>query len=130
MKIIIAYCFLVLMFPLFVLFYSCSGSDEDDIYLLKDTVVKTVDSIITEKREVKVVNLVFVIQLAAFRDIGLAEKFAVNAKNDLNTIPDILKKGDVYLVTVGKFNDANSAQEYLGYVKSHGYPKAFIKSLN
>ncbi|MCI0473868.1 MAG: SPOR domain-containing protein [Ignavibacteria bacterium] len=130
MKIIIAYCFLVLMFPLFFLFSSCSGSDDDDIYLIKDTVIKNVDSLITEKREVKVVNLVFVIQLAAFRDIGLAEKFAMNAKGDLNTIPDILKKGDVYLVTAGKFNDAKSAQEYLSYVKSHGYPKAFIKSLN
>ncbi|MCU0372532.1 MAG: SPOR domain-containing protein [Ignavibacteria bacterium] len=130
MKIIITYCFLVLMFPLSFLFYSCSGSDDDDIYLIKDTVIKNVDSLITEKREVKVVNLVFVIQLAAFRDIGLAEKFAVNAKSDLSSIPDILKKGDVYLVTVGKFNDANSAQEYLGYVKTHGYPNAFIKSLN
>jgi hypothetical protein len=130
MKIIIVYSFLVLMFPLLVLFYSCSGSDEDDIYVLKDTVIKNVDSVITEKREVKVVNLVFTVQLAAFKDINLAEKFATNAKSELNTIPDILRKGDVYLVTAGKFNDAKSAQDYLGYVKTHGYPNAFIKSLN
>jgi len=130
MKIINAYCFLVLMLPLMVLFYSCSGSDDDDIYLIKDTVVKNVDSIITEKREVKIVNLVFVIQLAAFKEINFAEKFALNAKSELSTIPDILRKGDVFLVTVGKFNDAKSAQEYLSYVKSHGYPNAFIKSLN
>jgi hypothetical protein len=130
MKIFVSYCFITLIFSLSVVFYSCSGSADDDIYLLKDTVIKNVDSVITEKREVKVVNLVFTVQLAAFKELDFAEKFALNAKSELNTIPDILRKGDVYLVAVGKFNDAKSAQEYLSFVKSHGYPNAFIKSLN
>ncbi len=109
---------------------SCSPSDEEDIYVLRDTVVLNVDTLIKEQRNVQKVNLTFVIQLAAFKEQGYADAFSVSAKEKLNSIPDVRKSGSVFLVTVGKFFDAASAQDYLTFVKSKGFTNAFVKSIN
>jgi hypothetical protein len=130
MKKVYIYPFVLVAFLLGSLMSSCTSSDDEDIYVLKDTVVLNVDTLIKEQRNVQKVNLTFVIQLAAFKEQNHADAFVVSAKEKLNSIPDIRKTGSIYLVTVGKFNEASSAQDYLNYVKSKGFTGAFIKSLD
>jgi len=130
MKKVYIYPFILVTFILVSLMSSCTSSDDEDIYVLKDTVVLNVDTLIKEQRNVQKVNLTFVIQLAAFREQSYADAFIVSAKEKLNSIPDVRKSGNVFSVTVGKFNDATSAQDYLTFVKSKGFTNAFVKSLN
>lgn len=130
MKKVYIYPFILVTFILVSLMSSCTSSDDEDIYVLKDTVVLNVDTLIKEQRNVQKVNLTFVIQLAAFKEQSYADAFIVSAKEKLNAIPDVRKSGNVFSVTVGKFNDATSAQDYLTFVKSKGFTNAFVKSLN
>jgi predicted butyrate kinase (DUF1464 family) len=130
MKKVYIYPFVLIAFILVSLMSSCSSGDEEDIYVLKDTVVLNVDTLIKEQRNVQKVNLTFVVQLAAFKEQNYADAFVVSAKEKLNSIPDVRKSGSVYLVTVGKFFDAVSAQDYLTFVKSKGFTNAFVKSIN
>jgi hypothetical protein len=130
MKKIYVYPLILVAFLLVSLISSCTSSDDEDIYVLRDTVVLNVDTLIKEQRNVQKVNLTFVIQLAAFKEQNHADAFITSAKEKLNSIPDIRKSGSVFLVTVGKFNDAGSAQDYLNFVKSKGYTNAFVKSLD
>ncbi|MFZ4589470.1 MAG: SPOR domain-containing protein [Ignavibacteria bacterium] len=130
MKRIYIYPLVLVAFLLVSLMSSCTSSDDEDIYVLKDTVVLNVDTLIKEQRNVQKVNLTFVIQLAAFKEQNYADAFVVSAKEKLNSIPDVRKTGSIYLVTVGKFNEASSAQDYLNYVKSKGFSNAFVKSLD
>ena len=109
---------------------SCSSSDDEDIYVLRDTVVLNIDTLIKEQRNVQKLNLTFVIQLAAFKELNFAETYREKAKEKLSVLPDLRKTGDIYHVTVGKFNDAKSAQDYLNTVKSKGFPNAFVKSID
>jgi cell division septation protein DedD len=130
MKKIYIYPIILVTFLLLSLVSSCTSSDDEDIYVLKDTVVLNVDTLIKEQRNVQRVNLSYVIQLAAFREQSHADAFILSAKEKLNSIPDLRKTNGVFLVTVGKFNEAGSAQDYLNFVKSKGFTNAFIKSLN
>ena len=130
MKKIYIYPFILVTLLLVSLMSSCSSADDEDIYVLRDTVVLNVDTLIKEQRSVQRVNLTYVIQLAAFKEQSYADAFVTSAKEKLNSIPDIRKTGNIYLVTVGKFNEAGSAQDYLNFVKSKGFSNAFIKSLN
>jgi len=130
MKKIYIYPFILVTLLLVSLMSSCSSGDDEDIYVLRDTVVLNVDTLIKEQRSVQRVNLTYVIQLAAFKEQSYADAFVTSAKEKLNSIPDIRKTGNIYLVTVGKFNEAGSAQDYLNFVKSKGFSNAFIKSLN
>lgn len=110
---------------------SCSSSgDDEDIYVLRDTVILNIDTLIRETRNQQKLNLTFVVQLAAFKEMKYAEIFKDKVKDKLNVVPDLRKSGDVYHVTVGKFNDAASAQDYLNFVKSKGFTNAFVKSLD
>jgi hypothetical protein len=130
MKKVYIYPFILVTLIFVSLISSCTSGDDEDIYVLKDTVVLNVDTLIKEQRNVQKVNLTFVIQLAAFREQSHADAFLVSAKDKLNSIPDLRNMGNMYLVTVGKFNDAGSAQDYLNFVKSKGFSNAFVKSLN
>ncbi len=121
---------ILVTFILVSLISSCTSSDDEDIYVLKDTVVLNVDTLIKEQRNVQKVNLTYVIQLAAFREQSHVDVFLVSAKEKLNSIPDVRKSGSIISVTVGKFNDATSAQDYLNFVKSKGFSNAFVKSLD
>ncbi|MCE1165760.1 MAG: SPOR domain-containing protein [Bacteroidetes bacterium] len=108
---------------------SCSSTgDDEEIYVLRDTVILNVDTLIKETRNIQKLNLKFVVQLAAFKEMNYAEAYKDKVKEKLNVVPDIRKTGDVYHVTVGKFNDAASAQDYLNFVKSKGFTNAFVKS--
>lgn len=122
--------FILVTLILVSLMSSCSSSDDEDIYVLRDTVFLNVDTLIKEQRNVQKVNLKFVIQLAAFSDQSNADAFIISAKEKLNSIPDTRKSGNVLLITVGKFSDATSAQDYLNFVKSKGFTNAFVKSLD
>ena len=130
MKKIYIFPFILVTLLLVSLMSSCSSSDDEDIYVLRDTVVLNVDTLIKEQRNVQKVNLKFVIQLAAFSDQSNADAFIISAKEKLNSIPDTRKSGNVLLITVGKFSDATSAQDYLNFVKSKGFTNAFVKSLD
>lgn len=130
MKKVYIYPFILMTFILVSLMSSCSSSDDEDIYVLRDTVVLNVDTLIKEQRNVQKVNLTFVVQLAAFKEQSSADAFSVSAKEKLNSIPDVRRSGSVYIVTVGKFFDAASAQDYLSFVKSKGFTNAFVKSIN
>lgn len=130
MKKVYIYPFILMTFILVSLMSSCSSSDDEDIYVLRDTVVLNVDTLIKEQRNVQKVNLTFVVQLAAFKEQSSADAFSVSAKEKLNSIPDVRRSGSVYIVTVGKFFDAASAQDYLSFVKSKGFANAFVKSIN
>jgi hypothetical protein len=130
MKKVYIYPFILVTLLLVSLMSSCTTSDDEDIYVLRDTVVLNVDTLIKEQRNVQRVNLSYVIQLAAFKEQIHADAFILSAKEKLNSIPDLRKINGVFLVTVGKFNEAGSAQDYLNFVKSKGFTNAFIKSLN
>lgn len=131
MKKVYIYPFILMAFVLVSLMSSCSSGDEDeDIYVLRDTVVLNVDTLIKEQRNIQKVNLTFVVQLAAFKEQSYADAFVVSAKEKLNSVPDVRKSGSFYLVTAGKFFDAASAQDYLAFVKSKGFTSAFVKSIN
>jgi cell division septation protein DedD len=130
MKKAFIYPLLLVSFLLFSLLTSCTSSDDEDIYVLRDTVVLNVDTLIKEQRNEQKLNLVFVIQLAAFKELSYAESFRDKAKEKLNAVPDLRKTNSIYHVTIGKFNDATSAQDYLNFVKSKGFPNAFVKSLD
>ncbi|MBI5403267.1 MAG: SPOR domain-containing protein [Ignavibacteriae bacterium] len=113
------------------LFYACSSDvyDEDDIVVVRDTITITTDTTIKEQREMEKVRLMLVIQLAAFSSRDHAETFAATAKDKLSREVDIRKAGGVFVVTVGSYSDAKSAEEYLYVVKTKGFDKAFIKNI-
>lgn len=129
MKKIYIFPLIFVTFLLVSLMSSCTSSD-DDIYVIRDTVVLNVDTLIKEQRNVQKINLTYVIQLAAFKEQSYADAFIISAKEKLNSIPDVRKSGSLFLITVGKFNEASSAQDYLNFVKSKGFTNAFIRSLN
>jgi cell division septation protein DedD len=114
-----------------VMFYACASDvyDEDDIVVVRDTILITTDTTIKEQREMEKLRLMLVIQLAAFSDKDHAENFAATAKDKLSREIDIRKAGGIYVVTVGSYTDAKTAEEYLYTVKSKGFDKAFIKNI-
>lgn len=114
-------------------FFSCTGdennSGDEDVLVLKDTVILKVDSLVKEKRNITKVNLDLVIQLAAFRVKSNADAFALTAHDKLNASVDIRQLGTVYIVTVGSFSEGYQAEEFLRFVKTRGFDSAFIKNL-
>lgn len=128
--------FIYLIIPLAgifsVFFYSCSSDvyDEDDIIVVRDTVTIKVDTTIREQREMEKVKLLLVIQLAAFNSKDRADVFADDAKTKLTGEEVVVRKaGDIFAVTVGTFAGTQKAENYLYYVKSKGFDKAFIKNI-
>lgn len=114
-----------------VMFYACSSDvyDEDDIIVVRDTIMITTDTTIKEQREMEKLRLMLVIQLAAFSNKDHAEAFASAAKDKLSREIDIRKSGGIFVVTVGSYTDAKTAEDYLYTVKSKGFDKAFIKNI-
>jgi len=125
------YFFIPIAVVFSVVLYSCSSDvyDEDDIVVVRDTIVITTDTTIKEQREMEKLRLMLVIQLGAFTSKDLADSYASSVNDKLSHAVDVRNVGNVYLVTVGNFTDANKAEEYLHEVKSKGYDKAFIKNI-
>jgi hypothetical protein len=114
-----------------VMFYSCSSDvyDEDDIIVVRDTITIKIDTTIKEQREMEKLRLMLVIQLGAFSNKDYAALFASSVSEKLSRDADVRTAGNLYIVTVGSFTDANKAEDYLMFVKSKGYDKAFIKNI-
>jgi hypothetical protein len=114
-----------------VLFYSCSSDvyDEEDIIVVRDTITIKIDTTIKEQREMEKLRLMLVIQLGAFSNKDYADLFASSASEKLSRDTDVRNVGNLFIVTIGNFTDANKAEDYLMFVKSKGYDKAFIKNI-
>lgn len=111
---------------------SCSSDvyDEDDIIVVRDTVMIVTDTTIKEHREMEKLRLFLVIQLGAFSSRDYADNFLSSAREKLSGEEVVVRKtGNVYVVTVGTFTDTRKAEDYLYYVKTKGYDKAFIKNI-
>lgn len=115
-----------------VLFFSCASDiyDEDDVVIVRDTVTIRIDTTIKEQREMEKLRLLLVIQLGAFNSRDHADNFASTARDKLTGEEVIVRKtGSIFAVTIGSFTDTRKAEDYLYYVKSKGYDKAFIKNI-
>ena len=125
------YCIFPVLAILSVFIYSCSSDvyDEDDIIVVRDTVLIKRDTTISEQRESEKLKLLLVIQVGAFRERDHAENFAATVKDKLSRDADIRKSGNVYIVTIGSFTETGKAEDYLYTVRSKGFDKAFIKNV-
>ena len=126
-----AYIFIYLFvftFPM-VMISSCSSSDDQEVIIQKETVI-IVDTLFKNQVSVETINKKFVVQLAAFKEKAHSDSFVQLVKDKLNANPDVRKKGDIYVITVGNFNYSSSANDYLNLVKAKGFPDAFVKALD
>ncbi len=121
--------FLIFSFLIASFITSCTTSDEE-VIVVRDTVVITVPPPLKDQVSVETINKRFIIQLAAFNKEENVNTFVKQAKEKLGVIPEVRKHGYLFEVTVGLYNNANSAQDYLTVVKSKGFPDAFIKSID
>jgi len=121
--------FLILSFLIASFITSCTTSDEE-VIVVRDTVVITVTPPLKDQVSVETINKRFIIQLAAFNKEENVNTFVKQAKEKLGETPEIRKYGNIFVVTVGTYNNANSAQDYLTVVKSKGFQDAFIKSID
>ncbi len=121
--------FVILSFIIASLLSSCTSSDEE-VIVVRDTVVITVQPPVKNQVSVETINKRFVIQLAAFNKEENVNAFVKQAKEKLGETPEIRKYGNIFVVTVGTYNYANSAQDYLTVVKSKGFKDAFVKAID
>lgn len=111
---------------------SCSYDvfDESDVVIVRDTVTIITDTTLKEQRETEKLRLFLVIQLGAFSSREHAENFLSDARGKLTGEEvTIRRSGSIYAVTVGSFTDTKKAEDYLNYVKTRGYEKAYIKNI-
>jgi len=113
--------------------FSCGSGLEDcdcDNYEKFDTVrithvdtLKTVDTLYEVISDVK-----YYVQIGCFLNKNYAERFAAEAKENLNTtILMITSKENLYRIMAGEYADIQKAREMLLYVKAKGYSDAFIR---
>lgn len=121
--------FLIISFLMASFITSCTSSDEE-VVIVRDTVIIPSPPPLKNQVSVETINKRFVIQLASFNKIENANTFVNRAKEKLGVIPEIRRFGNFHVVTVGIYNNANSAQDYLTTVKSKGFPDAFIKAID
>jgi hypothetical protein len=115
-----------------VMLYSCASDvyDEDDIIVVRDTVTIVTDTTMKEQRDMEKLRLYLVIQLGAFSSRDHADNFMSAAREKLIGEEVIVREtGSIFAVTIGSFTDTRKAEDYLYYVKSKGYDKAFIKNI-
>ncbi len=111
---------------------SCSYDvfDESDVVIVRDTVTIITDTTLKEQRETEKLRLFLVIQLGAFSSREHAENFLSDARGKLTGEEVTIRRtGSIYAVTVGTFTDTKKAEDYLYYVKTKGYEKAYIKNI-
>lgn len=113
--------------------FSCGSGLEDcdcDNYEKFDTVrithidtLKTVDTLYEVISDIK-----YYVQIGCFLNKNYAERFAIEAKENLNTtILMITSKENLYRIMAGEYTDIQKAREMLLYVKAKGYSDAFIR---
>lgn len=111
---------------------SCSYDvfDESDVVIVRDTVTIITDTTFKEQRETEKLRLFLVIQLGAFSSREHAENFLSDARGKLTGEEVTIRRtGGIYAVTVGTFTDTRKAEDYLYYVKTRSYDKAYIKNI-
>lgn len=121
--------FVILSFILASLLSSCTSSDEE-VIVVRDTVVIKVQPPIKNQISIETINKKFAIQLAAFNREENVNTYVKQAKEKLGETPEIRKYGNLFVVTVGIYNYANDAQDYLTVVKSKGFKDAFVKAID
>lgn len=132
-KILLIYSILSLSIILIMFFSSCGSGLEDcdcDLYEKFDTVrithidtIKTVDTVYEVISDIK-----YYVQIGCFLNKNYAERFAAEAKENLNTtIIIITSKENLYRIMAGEYRDLQKAREMLIYVKAKGYSDAFIR---
>lgn len=125
-----AYIFIYLvLFTFSVLILSSCTSSDQEVIVQKETVV-IVDTLLKNQVSVETINKKFVVQLAAFKEKAHSDSFVQLVRNKLNASPDVRKKDDIYVITIGNFNYSSSANDYLNLVKAKGFSDAFVKALD
>lgn len=122
--------FLILSFLIASFITSCTSSDEEVIVVRDTVIINVTPPPLKNQVSVETINKRFIIQLAAFNKEENVNAFVKQAKEKLGVIPEVRKHGNLFEVTVGLYNYANTAQDYLTVVKSKGFPDAFIKSID
>lgn|GEM_PF-2094665 len=114
---------------------SCAGYDDYFDYRFDTLVVKKTDTVLVRdttsgqiREEKSITNLNLTVQLGSFSNQSLAAALADEAKQKLNYETEILIYDDKYCVIAGTFDSVKKAEAYLGFVKSNGYPQAFIRN--
>lgn len=126
--------FLAILLLILLYIYSCAIPEEYTEYIYDTVKFKTADTIkiavkdTSEKKEYIIYNIYVTVQLGAFTSKSNAEAFAQKAKEVLGTDVEIDYFKDKYTVIVGTFESVKRAEGYLNFVKSQGYPEAFIRS--
>ena len=89
--------FVILSFIIASLLSSCTSSDEE-VIVVRDTVVITVQPPVKNQVSVETINKRFVIQLAAFNKEENVNAFVKQAKEKLGETPEIRKYGNIFVV--------------------------------
>ncbi len=132
-RILLIYIILSFSIIISMFVFSCGSGLEDcdcDNYEKFDTVrithvdtLKTVDTLYEVISDIK-----YYVQIGCFLNKNYAERFAVEAKENLNTtILIITSKENLYRIMAGEYTDIQKAREMLLYVKAKGYSDAFIR---
>ncbi len=132
-RILLIYIILSFSIIISMFVFSCGSGLEDcdcDNYEKFDTVrithvdtLKTVDTLYEVISDIK-----YYVQIGCFLNKNYAERFAAEAKENLNTtILMITSKENLYRIMAGEYTDIQKAREMLLYVKAKGYSDAFIR---
>lgn len=70
--------------------------------------------------------IVYTIQLFVTRDITKAQKILESLKNSLGQEGWVIRAGEFWKVVVGSFDEEIAAREVLNFIRSSGYPDAWI----
>jgi hypothetical protein len=115
-----------------LLLFSCDSAEDEaeDRMTRPDTTMVLYDTIRT-KTEIKFVPVKFelVIEIASFKNKENADRFKSKTDSLLNKTTEVLELDNHFIVTVGRFTEPDKANAFLEYIKSRGYPQAFIKKI-
>jgi cell division septation protein DedD len=118
-----------------ILIASCAGYDDYFDYRIDTVVVKKTDTVVVQdtstvqkREEISIANLNLTVQLGSFSNQSLAKSFAEQAGQKLNYETEIRVYDDKYCIIAGSFDSVKKAEAYLNFVKSNGYPEAFIRN--
>lgn len=113
-----------------IFYFACIGSQDDDTVVLRDTLEIKVDTVIKQNKNPERVNLLLAVQLAAFKYENNAKDFVASVKEKTGIDVDIIRMGNLFLVTAGSFTRVDEAEDYCNYFKNKGYDNVFVKNLN
>jgi len=122
------YIVLTFIVSLFVLFQSCSSTQEDcnDDDIFGKTIVYETDTIFNKTSTIK--RGPYSIQIGAFANKKNADAFINEAKSEFKSLINIKQTPDgLYRILIGEYKTVEDAEIVLENVKKKGYPDAFIR---